>query len=115
MTGCRMRLDMADGPRGPYGRLLLLGAPEVVAYAQWLLGQRLAAAAASYQFSGTTYYAHTPSFMAPPLGPMAFWPAAGMMAPAQQAQQQQHMMAAAAVLPPPMSLRQHSGSSVDTL
>lgn len=114
MTGCRMRLDMADGPRGPFGRLLLTGPPEVVAYAQWLLGQRLAAAAASYQFSGTTYYAPSPSYMGPPLGPMAFWPAAGMMA-APQAQQQQHMMMTAAGLPQPVTLRQHSGSSVDTL
>ncbi|KAL4446287.1 hypothetical protein ABPG77_003094 [Micractinium sp. CCAP 211/92] len=115
MTGCRMRLDMADGPRGPYGRLLLSGSPEVVAYAQWLLGQRLAAAAASYQFSGTTYYAPTPGFVAPPLGAMAYWPTAGMMLPPQTAQQQQHMMAAAAALPQPVALRQHSGSSVDTL
>ncbi len=110
-----MRLDMADGPRGPYGRLLLSGSPEVVAYAQWLLGQRLAAAAASYQFSGTTYYAPTPGFVAPPLGAMAYWPTAGMMLPPQTAQQQQHMMAAAAALPQPVALRQHSGSSVDTL
>ncbi|KAL4423789.1 hypothetical protein ABPG75_001090 [Micractinium tetrahymenae] len=115
VTGCRVRLDMADGPRGPYGRVLLSGAPEMVAYAQWLLGQRLAAAAASFQISGTTYYAHTPGhgFMAPHLGAMAFWPPAGMMAAPQQAQQQ-HMMAAAA-LSQHMSLRQHSGSSVDTL
>lgn len=42
---------MVDGPRGCLGRLTLAGPPEAVAYAQWLLGQRLAAAA-SYQVGG---------------------------------------------------------------
>ena len=130
MSGCRARLDMADGPRGSYGRLLLAGAPESLACAQWLLGQRLAAAAASYQMGGTTYY-H--SFGGGGSGPgngggyvaagppgMGFMSAAGgpwqpgMMSPS--AAQQQHMMAAAAGMIPqpmqlPMAVRQHSGSS----
>lgn len=59
MTGCRARLEMADGPRGTFGRLALAGPAEAVAYAQWLLGQRLSAAA-SYQMGGTTYYRRGP-------------------------------------------------------
>lgn len=51
MTGCRARLEMVDGPRGCFGRLTLAGPTEAVAYAQWLLGQRLSAAA-SFQVSG---------------------------------------------------------------
>lgn len=55
MSGCRARLEMADGPRGPFGRLVLAGPPEAVAFGQWLLGQRLSAAA-SYQMGGTSEY-----------------------------------------------------------
>lgn len=114
MTGCRARLEMLDGPRGPFGRLSLAGAPEAVAYAQWLLGQRLSAAA-SFQLGGTTYYSYSPPNgmgvgMAPgyapaPPAPLPFMPAPwggaphmglSPMGPAALQQQQQHMMAAAA-------------------
>lgn len=70
MTGCRIRLEVVDGPCGPLGRLLLTGAPDVVSRAQWLLGQRLTA---SYQLGGTTYYAASTGFVAaPPLPGMHF-------------------------------------------
>lgn len=123
MTGCRVRLDMQDGPRGPFGRLLLAGTPETVGYAQWLLGQRLAAAAASYQVSGTTYY-HSPTFV-PSVSPAFMgspWPPAGLLPHQQQAQQQQHMMAVSAAAaaghmmggqgrPQPIMLQQHGAGT----
>ncbi len=64
MTGCRARLEMVDGPRGCFGRLTLAGPTEAVGYAQWLLGQRLSAAA-SFQVSawppaGLTLRPHMP-------------------------------------------------------
>lgn len=100
LTGCRARLEIIDGLRGAFGRLVLTGPPEAVGYAQWLLGQRLSAAA-SFQMGGTTYYgAPAPSTFlaaAAPTPPgVAFMPggwqphaAAGMLlAPALQ---QQHV------------------------
>ncbi|PRW61288.1 RNA-binding Nova-2-like isoform X1 isoform B [Chlorella sorokiniana] len=109
MTGCRARLEMVDGPRGCFGRLMLAGPTEAVAYAQWLLGQRLSAAA-SFQMGGTTYYnpygpaaalpsmAGMPAFgQAPPPG-MA--PPFGMPGPwAQPAVPAMQQMAAAAMMP----------------
>jgi hypothetical protein len=107
MTGCRVRLEMIDGPRGVFGRLLLIGLPEAVGYAQWLLGQRLSAAA-SFQLGGTTYYPFgTPApstFLpaaAPPPPGVAFMPggwqphatAGLLLAPALQQQQDAHGMA----------------------
>lgn len=95
---------MADGPRGPFGRLVISGPPEAVAFGQWLLGQRLSAAA-SYQMGGTTYYSYPggpasvgPYVPAPPPGMAPFmaspWQAPpGGMPPS--AQQQQMMVAAA--------------------
>ncbi|PSC70603.1 RNA-binding Nova-1 [Micractinium conductrix] len=122
MSGCRARLDMSDGPRGPFGRLLLAGTRDTLAYAQWLLGQRLAQP--GFQVAGTTYYTtHSPpgpGFVAPPMAAMPFmagpWQSPGV-APQQQAptlQQQQHLMAAAGMMPAPLALRQHSGSSAAT-
>ena len=171
---------MSDGPRGPFGRLLLAGTRDTVgdglpsgavvgrrgrrparpvrclvtalhrrsrgpcprlfhgssrrlalapaatplqlAYAQWLLGQRLAQP--GFQVAGTTYYTtHSPpgpGFVAPPMAAMPFmagpWQSPGV-APQQQAptlQQQQHLMAAAGMMPAPLALRQHSGSSAAT-
>lgn len=107
MSGCRSRLEMAEGPRGPFGRLVLSGPPEAVAFGQWLLGQRLSAAA-SYQLGGTTYYSYPsgpapvgPYVPAPPPAMAPFlaapWQAApGGLVPPGAAQQQQMMAAAAA-------------------
>ena len=71
MTGCRARLEMVDGPRGCFGRLTLAGPTEAVGYAQWLLGQRLSAAA-SFQVSawppaGLTLRPHMPHCTGPVL------------------------------------------------
>lgn len=55
-TGCHVQLEMVDGPHGlVFGRLLLSGSPDGCTYAQFLIGQRLAAAA-SFQLDGTTYF-----------------------------------------------------------
>lgn len=55
-TGCHVQLEMVDGPHGLiFGRLLLSGSPDGCTCAQFLIGQRLAAAA-SFQLDGTTYF-----------------------------------------------------------
>ena len=38
MTGCRMQLEIMDGPRGSLAGMLLMGMPDVVSHAQWLVG-----------------------------------------------------------------------------
>lgn len=123
MSGCRARLEMVDGPRGAFAQLTLAGSPEAVACAQWLLGQRLSAAA-TYQLGVTTYYNYGPQ--PPALGGgmgMGFAPPGGMppymAAPWGQpprpspagAMPQQQMMGGMMPAPLPMPLRQGSGGS----
>ncbi|KAL4856589.1 hypothetical protein ACK3TF_003042 [Chlorella vulgaris] len=66
-TGCHVQLEMVDGPHGlVLGKLLLSGSPDGCTYAQFLIGQRLAAAA-SFQIDGTTYFSTAGMAMQPRL------------------------------------------------